>query len=192
MDFEQNMEIFENILPVLTDLTALFKAHFGGPQGTLHALAIAGVFVILLVFVVARRQGQATQRSATSVSEPVVLNELANKAELNCGPISAKPVGSEEPDALAAVVAKKDAKDLSSPFNEEKSGTNVGGFVFHRRKVKNASNSSQIVEADPEVALAAIEQEMLATRQLYLDGVISRDVYVAETRNLYAKAQQKM
>ena len=31
---------------------------------------------------------------------------------------------------------------------------------------------------------------MLATRQLYLDGVISKDVYVAETRNLYSKAQQ--
>ena len=50
----------------------------------------------------------------------------------------------------------------------------------------------QIDDVDPEVALAAIEQEMLATRQLYLDGVISKDVYVAETRNLYGKAQQKL
>jgi hypothetical protein len=64
--------------------------------------------------------------------------------------------------------------------------------VFHRRKAKNTGTAAQIKDADPEVALAAIEQEMLATRQLYLDGVISKDVYVAETRNLYGKAQQKI
>jgi len=37
--------------------------------------------------------------------------------------------------------------------------------------------------------LAAIEQEMLAVRQLYADGHILKDVYVAETRRLYGKAK---
>ena len=192
MDFEQNMEILESTLPFLTDVTALLTAHFDGPQGTLQALAVAGVAVILLLFVVAHRQGQASQEAAASNSEPTVLNELANKAELNPEPSPAKPIGNLETDVLPSVVAKKDAKDPSMPSNEEKSGTNIDGFVFHRRKVKNAGNLAQIDDADPEVALAAIEQEMLATRQLYLDGVISRDVYVTETRNLYNKAQQKM
>ena len=192
MGLEQNMEIFDGILPILTVVTALLTAHFDGPQGTLQALALAGVVVILLLFVVARRQGQATQRSVASASEPVVLNELVTKAELNSASTPAKLAGSGEADALAAVAAKKDAKDTASPEDEEKSGTNVGGFVFHRRKAKNQVTALQIDDADPEVALAAIEQEMLATRQLYLDGVISKDVYVAETRNLYGKAQQKL
>ena len=37
--------------------------------------------------------------------------------------------------------------------------------------------------------LAVIEQEMLAVRQLYADGHILKDVYVAETRRLYGKAK---
>ena len=186
------MEIFDRILPILTDVTALLTAHFDGPQGSLQALALAGVVVILLLFVVARRQGQKTQRSVASASEPVVLGELVTKAELSGEPTPAKLAGDGEADALAAVAAKKDAKDTASPEDEEKSGKNIGGFVFHRRKAKNHGTAMQIDDADPEVALAAIEQEMLATRQLYLDGVISKDVYVAETRNLYGKAQQKL
>ena len=191
MGFEQNMEIFDRILPILTDVTALLMAHFDGPQGALQALALAGFVVILLLFVVARRQGQATQRSVASAREPVVLDELVTKAELSGESTPAKLAGNGEADALAAVAAKKDAKDTASPEDGEKSGKNVGGFVFHRRKAKNQGTAMQIDDADPEVALAAIEQEMLATRQLYLDGVISKDVYVAETRNLYGKAQQK-
>ena len=186
------MEIFDRMLPILTDVTALLTAHFDGPQGALQALAVAGVVVILLLFFVARRQGQATQRSVASAKEPVVLNELVTKAKLNDEFTPANLAGNLEADALAAVAVKKDAKDTASPDDGEKSGTNVGGFVFHRRKAKNQGTAVQIDDADPEVALAAIEREMLATRQLYLDGVISKDVYVAETRNLYGKAQQKL
>ena len=61
MDFEKNMEILESTLPFLTDVIALLTAYFDGPQGTLQALAVAGVAVILLLFVVAHRQGQASQ-----------------------------------------------------------------------------------------------------------------------------------
>ena len=40
--------------------------------------------------------------------------------------------------------------------------------------------------------LLGLEQEMLATRQLYLDGLITKEVYVTETRALYDKAQSRM
>ena len=189
MGFEHIMEIFDSILPILTNVTARLTAHFNGPQGTLQALALAGVVVIMLLFVVARRQGQSTQRSAAATSEPVLLNELVTKAEFNGEAAAAIPTPDAQADALAAVAAKKVS---APPEGAEKSGTNVDGFVFHRRKAKNTGTAAQIKDADPEVALAAIEQEMLATRQLYLDGVISKDVYVAETRNLYGKAQQKI
>ena len=37
--------------------------------------------------------------------------------------------------------------------------------------------------------LGEIEQEMLAVRRLYMEGHVIKDVYVSETRRLYAKAQ---
>ena len=48
------------------------------------------------------------------------------------------------------------------------------------------------VDPEDDVFLLGLEQEMLATRQLYLDGLISKEVYVTETRALYDKAQSRM
>ena len=59
---------------------------------------------------------------------------------------------------------------------------NSAGFQFFRRGSGKAA-------ADDNADLAAIEQEMLAVRQLYADGHILKDVYVAETRRLYGKAK---
>ena len=63
-------------------------------------------------------------------------------------------------------------------------GTAVDGFSFFK-KVHDAKTEDP--SEDP--ALVAIEQEMLAVRRLYTDGQILRDVYVSETRRLYAMAQ---
>ena len=56
-------------------------------------------------------------------------------------------------------------------------------FQFFRR------TSEEKVQCDDDLALAAIEQEMLAIKQLFSDGHILKDVYVAETRRLYGKAK---
>lgn len=56
------------------------------------------------------------------------------------------------------------------------------GFQFFKR------NGAEMKQSDA-AALAAIEQEMLAIRQLFADGHILKDVYVAETRRLYGKAK---
>ena len=58
-----------------------------------------------------------------------------------------------------------------------KTATDGGQAVKDRAVMKNNAD------------LAAIEQEMLAVRQLYADGHILKDVYVAETRRLYGKAK---
>ena len=57
------------------------------------------------------------------------------------------------------------------------------GFQFFKR------NGAEKTECDDDAALAAVEQEMLAIRQLFADGHILKDVYVAETRRLYGKAK---
>ena len=67
----------------------------------------------------------------------------------------------------------------SDPQTEE-----TNGFSFFR-KVQNTDDG----DLDEDPVLVAIEQEMLAIRSLYTNGQIIKDVYVSETRRLYAKAQ---
>ena len=57
------------------------------------------------------------------------------------------------------------------------------GFQFFKR------NGAEKTQSNDDAALAAIEQEMLAIRQLFADGHILKDVYVAETRRLYGTAK---
>ena len=173
------IEIFDIIKAIFIKLKEYLLHHFNGPDGALQALALAGFIVILLLFIIARRQGLAT-KSSKAVKEPVVLSELAAMAE---------ELEDGKPDALETVATRRDQQNRK---DQENSVSNVDGFVFHRRKAKKTSVSAKIEDEDTEIALAAIEQEMLATRQLFLDGVISREVYVEETRNLYGKAQQKI
>ena len=56
-------------------------------------------------------------------------------------------------------------------------------FQFFKR------SGEEKVQCDDDRALAAIEQEMLAIKQLFSDGHILKDVYVSETRRLYDKAK---
>ncbi len=58
------------------------------------------------------------------------------------------------------------------------------GFSFFKK-----SQDADIGETDEAPALVAIEQEMLAIRRLYTGGHVIKDVYVSETRRLYAEAQ---
>ena len=62
-----------------------------------------------------------------------------------------------------------------------------------KQSSKTATDGGQVVKDRAVMTnnadLAAIEQEMLAVRQLYADGHILKDVYVAETRRLYGKAK---
>jgi hypothetical protein len=57
------------------------------------------------------------------------------------------------------------------------------GFQFFKR------NGDEKAQSDDDIALVAIEQEMLAIRQLFADGHVLKDVYVVETRRLYGKAK---
>ena len=58
------------------------------------------------------------------------------------------------------------------------------GFSFFKK-----SQDVDIGEAAEAPALVAIEQEMLAIRRLYTGGHVIKDVYVSETRRLYAEAK---
>jgi hypothetical protein len=68
----------------------------------------------------------------------------------------------------------------------------AAGFKFFKKQGKAGAADAGPSDKDDDVFLLGLEQEMLATRQLYLDGMISKEVYVMETRALYDKAQTRM
>ena len=70
--------------------------------------------------------------------------------------------------------------------------TQKQGFHFFKKTNRDGSGSKANGNIEDDVYLLGIEQEMLATRQLYLDGLISKEVYIAETRSLFQKAQTRM
>jgi hypothetical protein len=74
------------------------------------------------------------------------------------------------------------SETIDAPAADE---TNSGqGFSFFKKEPDSGSNA-----ADDDAALKAIEQEMLAVRQLYSNGHLIKEVYVSETRRLYEKAR---
>ena len=70
--------------------------------------------------------------------------------------------------------------------------TQKQGFHFFKKTNRDGVRSKANGNVEDDVYLLGIEQEMLATRQLYLDGLISKEVYIAETRSLFQKAQTRM
>ena len=122
-------------------------------------------------------------------------------AEVMAGDVSVDS-DSSKPSSEIDLSAGQEAADSKASV-----GAGAKGFSFFKRKKKTAASAANeavenVAPAMPEFEepteavaqrnelLGAVEQEMLATRQLYLNGHISKDVYVAETRALYERAQQ--
>ena len=94
--------------------------------------------------------------------------------------------------AVQDSVAALSADDEASPIDGERVEAPAGGFRFFKRKSKATGDDATSQSVEDDVFLLGLEQEMLATRQLYLDGLITKEVYVTETRALYDKAQSRM
>jgi hypothetical protein len=182
------MKIVTSVETILTDLTARLTANFDSQEQALQGLAGLGVVIILLLFLVAQSQSKRNQkRNAAKLAEPMVLSE---KVRVTDSEPSVAPTKDADEQDLAANDAA--AAGNAADFKNAVPVATLDGFVFHHRKSKKSVAEANLHHEDPERVLVAIEQEMLATRQLYLDGVISKEVYVSETRALYGKAQQNI
>jgi len=182
------MKIVTSVETILTDLTARLTANFDSQEQALQGLAGLGVVIILLLFLVAQSQSKRNQkRNAAKLAEPMVLSE---KVRVTDSEPSVAPTKDADEQDLATNDAA--AAGNAADFKNAVPVATLDGFVFHHRKSKKSVAEANLHHEDPERVLVAIEQEMLATRQLYLDGVISKEVYVSETRALYGKAQQNM
>ena len=84
------------------------------------------------------------------------------------------------------VTDKTPSIELSEPVNNANNYETEAsdGFSFFKK-----AQDAEAVETGEDPALVAIEQEMLAVRRLYTGGHVLKDVYVSETRRLYAEAQ---
>jgi hypothetical protein len=77
------------------------------------------------------------------------------------------------------MMSKSDASSKGNPSDQE-------GFSFFKKPPEVAP-----VENSDDSTLLAIEQEMLAVRQLYTEGHLLREVYVSETRRLFEEAKKQ-
>ena len=83
-------------------------------------------------------------------------------------------------------------KKMTGEKHTHVESTQKQGFHFFKKTNRDGFRSKANENIEDDVYLLGIEQEMLATRQLYLDGLISKEVYIAETRSLFQKAQTRM
>ena len=146
-------------------------------------LALLGLLMVWLL--VRLRRARLARQADAAFAPEVTFDDISAEAAAD-GPSSmAQDLPTEDDGAVAAATGSE-----SEP---------VSGFRFFKKKAKktdtqmsNGAAPKSAEDIDDDIYLLGLEQEMLATRQLYLDGVITKEVYVTETRALYDKAQSRM
>ena len=180
------------------------------------------VLLLLAFLVARIRKAQINARATEAFGREVTFEDISSEAaSVNEAASAHGAQAPVMPDKTAQVAGHNPAQvieEASAPVdNAEAQPT---GFTFFKRNSKSsvahvgttqpasqdadtgiaavgeaataATHDSQMVALDDDAFLIGLEQEMLATRQLYLDGMISKEVYVSETRALYSKAQSRM
>ena len=180
------------------------------------------VLLLLAFLVARIRKAQINARATEAFGREVTFEDISSEAaSVNEAASAHGAQAPVMPDKTAQVAGHNPAQvieEASAPAdNAEAQPT---GFTFFKRNSKSsvahvgttqpasqdadtgiaavgeaataATHDSQMAALDDDAFLIGLEQEMLATRQLYLDGMISKEVYVSETRALYSKAQSRM
>ena len=139
-------------------------------QVFIPAVGLILVLLLLLWLLSRRRKSVQKRQSKTDTTNPD-----ADMAEPTLA--SADDAGEASGGDNSAETADADDEEAFTVFRRDTSG--------------QEGEAPTLSEAAHEHAerLAAIEQEMLALRELYQNEQISRDVYVAETRALYSEAK---
>lgn len=181
-------ELLGFLPPVATQLS---KPMLGG-------LVLTVPFLLLVLSHNRRANARASKEFGQEITFEDISAETADSAFTNNAHTSASQVEPTRP-----------MTQNTTDNPNENASAQANGFTFFRRKSSTrecgaaplsdassgeedyTSNNASSAPGDDDV-LAGLEQEMLATRQLYLDGTISKEVYVSETRTLYQKAKSRM
>ena len=173
---------------------------------TLPYFVMLGTLLMLLALLciwllIRLRRARLAKAADAAFSPEVTFDDISAEAAAAQTRIGAEAEPETEPApapqaapqmAVQDSVAASSADDEASPIDGERGEAPAGGFRFFKRKSKAAGDDATSQSVEDDVFLLGLEQEMLATRQLYLDGLITKEVYVTETRALYDKAQSRM
>ena len=161
-------------------------------------LVLTVLFLLLVLSHSRRAKARASKEFGQEITFEDISAETAESAFTTNANTSASQIEPTRP------VTQNTGDNLN-----ENASAQANGFTFFKRKSSTrecaaapfsdtssgeedyTSNNTLTALGDDDV-LAGLEQEMLATRQLYLDGTISKEVYVSETRALYQKAKSRM
>ena len=169
-----------------------------GLSATIFFAILSGFFLLvalLLVWVLIRMR-HARRVKAAFNNVDLTFDDVSAEAAMGQTkpaeiPLQKQPAAAT-PAAAAPAAGMTGNVPESAPAEGESQPT---GFRFFKRKTKREDEQpvgEDAASADDDIYLLGLEQEMLATRQLYLDGLITKEVYVTETRALYDKAQSRM
>jgi hypothetical protein len=195
--------IYLDHLELPSALYSYVPRHYMPARGTqLYNDVIAGLLLAIVLVLVWLLFNMRSKR----LDEKPVSGEVA---EITFEDISAEAAAQTAAQTVANVQTPDMSPEAVPNLEPIKEGSNsegeAGGFHFFKRKTKSVpephellASASSDLSADgaalqnDDTFLIELEQEMLATRQLYLDGQITKEVYVMETRALYQKAQSHM
>ena len=198
-------QLIDRISQIVSPLLAEALAFVPSVDSPLYLPMLGGLVVValLLLLLLVRVRRKRTNAHASRVfGREVTFEDISAET---AGNASAAASSAAAPANPATEVAKPAAAEMDPAENAEAQPT---GFTFFKRKSAateprsapahdmssggDANGADAADAAGDDAVLAGLEQEMLATRQLYLDGMISKEVYVSETRALYQKAQTRM
>ena len=198
-------QLIDRISQIVSPLLAEALAFVPTVDSPLYLPMLGGLVVVallLLLLLVRVRRKRTNAHASVVFGREVTFEDISAET---AGNASAAASSAATPENPATEVAKPAATEMDPAENAEAQPT---GFTFFKRKSAateprsapahdmssggDANGADAADAAGDDAVLAGLEQEMLATRQLYLDGMISKEVYVSETRALYQKAQTRM
>ena len=186
---EKVLNDFANMAGIIVERIILSTP---GPDSPLYWIMLGTLLALLALLVIwlvirLRRAGKARVQPASGKPE-ITFDDVTAQARAEAKTDSELDGG----DRLAGV----SAPFATAPHGADPAGDGTlqpaTGFKFFKKRSKSEADGTPSTDPEDDVFLLGLEQEMLATRQLYLDGLISKEVYVTETRALYDKAQTRM
>ena len=151
---------------------------------------IAAIFLALTTILVVSSIRAKTKRNQGDQQEELTFEEVV--LAVSDTKKSEEPPQFFEVEREPVNTKSKNEKRMTGGEQTYGVSTQNQGFHFFKKTNRDGSSSKANGNIEDDVYLLGIEQEMLATRQLYLDGLISKEVYINETRSLFLKAQTRM
>ena len=143
--------------------------------------------VLLMLIVLGAKAGRKiSNKPKTEIS----FEDIANAAARHAG--NEQVFSNPAEQNSSEVVNDRSAPANQNGIQQSNNLRNENGFRFYKKMKRGSGLPAERSTIEDDKFLLGIEQEMLATRQLYLDGFISKDVYISETKNLFEKAQNRM